>query len=282
VKPISLRKKTRSLGEASQTPGTPKFHLSRMPPENGSIGVRITWLPNVESGRPGSSFFVKYRKKGEVNFKSVPKKDTLDPVTIEGLDAGETYEFRVVSAGGQETAESETEEVSMTGIGGYGVDAQESRGTFNKSGWFIGMICAISLALVAAIMVCIVKRNRGGKYTVQDKEQRYGRNPLDYRDDSGGFADFSPKSVDVRNPFQESNTSFNADEYGDEESLEGDGDDPSKFEEDGSFIGEYSTNTYLKTKKKREKDPSKFEEDNTFIGQYSKRNQPNVGNPTFV
>lgn len=56
------------------------------------------------------------------------------------------------------------------------------------------MICAISLAILSAIMVCIIKRNRGGKYTVQDKEQRYGRNPLDYRNDSGGFEEFSPKS----------------------------------------------------------------------------------------
>lgn len=82
----------------------------------------------------------------------------------------------------------------MSGFGGYGVEAQGSTSHFNKSDWFIGMICAIALAILSAVMVCIIKRNRGGKYTVQDKEQRYGRNPLDYREDSGGFADFSPKS----------------------------------------------------------------------------------------
>lgn len=56
------------------------------------------------------------------------------------------------------------------------------------------MISAIALAIISAVMVCIIKRNRGGKYSIQHKEQRYGRDPLDYRDDSGGFNDFSPKS----------------------------------------------------------------------------------------
>ena len=55
----------------------------------------VTWLPNLESGRPGSEFFVRYRKKGEEHFLSSSKRDTLDPVPIEGLSPGETYEFKI-------------------------------------------------------------------------------------------------------------------------------------------------------------------------------------------
>ena len=121
-------------------------------------------------------------------------RDTLDPVPVEGLEPGETYEFKVVSQDGPNlVAESDVEEVTMAGIGGYEV-AEGSTSHFNKSDWFIGMICAVGLSILSAVMVCIVKRNRGGKYTVQDKEARYGRSPLDYREDSGGFTDFSPKS----------------------------------------------------------------------------------------
>lgn len=110
-----------------------------------------------------------------------------------GLDAGEIYEFKVVSQDGNLLAESDVEEVTMSGFGegGPSVVPEQFRIAFGKSDWFIGLICAISLVILSAIMVCIVKRNRGGKYTVQDKEQRYGRNPLDYRDDSGGFVDSS-------------------------------------------------------------------------------------------
>ena len=70
--------------------------------------------------RPGSEFYVRYRKKGEENFLSSTKKDSLDPVPIEGLEPGLTYEFKVVSQDGQLTAESDVEEVTMSGIGGYG------------------------------------------------------------------------------------------------------------------------------------------------------------------
>lgn len=55
--------------------------------------------------------------------------------------------------------------------------------------WFIGIISAIALAIVLAILVCIVKRNRGGKYSVHDKESKQGRD-IDYGDD-GGFDEYS-------------------------------------------------------------------------------------------
>lgn len=46
-----IEKKTRSNQDSNSTPGIPKFRLSRLPYDNGKVGVRITWLPNVESGR---------------------------------------------------------------------------------------------------------------------------------------------------------------------------------------------------------------------------------------
>lgn len=46
-----IEKKTRSASEVNLNPGTPKFLLSRLPYDNGNVGVRITWMPNIESGR---------------------------------------------------------------------------------------------------------------------------------------------------------------------------------------------------------------------------------------
>jgi neuronal cell adhesion protein len=63
-----------------------------------------------------------------------------------------------------------------------------------KSDWFIGMICSIALAIISAVLVCIVKRNRGGKYSVHDKEQRHG-GEFDYRDE-GGFNDYDNKTYE--------------------------------------------------------------------------------------
>ena len=36
--------------------------------------------------------------------------------------------------------------------------------TIATAGWFIGMMCAIIFLLLILIIVCLIKRNRGGKY----------------------------------------------------------------------------------------------------------------------
>lgn len=46
--------RTRGNEESDTKPGVPKFHLSKLPydqSDQGMVGVRITWLPNIESGR---------------------------------------------------------------------------------------------------------------------------------------------------------------------------------------------------------------------------------------
>lgn len=57
-----------------------------------------------------------------------------------------------------------------------------------SAGWFIGMMLAIAFLLLVLIMVCIIKRNRGGKYAVHEREQANGRH--DYPDE-GGFHEYS-------------------------------------------------------------------------------------------
>ena len=44
---------------------------------------------------------------------------------------------------------------------------QPQQSTLASSGWFIGMLLAIIFLLGVCLVVCLVKRNRGGKYAVQ-------------------------------------------------------------------------------------------------------------------
>nr|XP_053635597.1 neuroglian-like isoform X1 [Cherax quadricarinatus] len=97
------------------------------------------------------------------------------------------------------------------------------------------MMLAIVFLLVILIIVCVVKRNRGGKYAVQEREAAHGR--TDFNEEQG-FPEFAqpldgPKrdslGSDVKNPI-ESDTDSMA-EYGDG--------DTGRFTEDGSFIGQY-------------------------------------------
>jgi len=105
------------------------------------------------------------------------------------------------------------------------------------AGWFIGMMLAIAFLLIVLILVCIVKRNRGGKYAVHEREAAHGRHdypdetsfpeysqPLDTKSHGRGSMSSDPKAA------PESDTDSMA-EYG-EGDTEG-------MNEDGSFIGLY-------------------------------------------
>lgn len=49
------------------------------------------------------------------------------------------------------------------------------------SGWFIAMLLALLFLIILLILVCVIKRNRGGKYVVHESEAARGRH--DYPDE---------------------------------------------------------------------------------------------------
>lgn len=69
------------------------------------------------------------------------------------------------------------------------VQAPESDENFATAAWFVGMMCAIALLLLLLIIIFLVKRNRGGKYSVHEKEAAQGRD-IEYPED-GGFNEYT-------------------------------------------------------------------------------------------
>jgi neuronal cell adhesion molecule len=55
------------------------------------------------------------------------------------------------------------------------------------AGWFIGVMLALAFLLLVLVLVCVVRRNRGGKYDVHDRELAHGRR--DYAE--GGFHEYT-------------------------------------------------------------------------------------------
>lgn len=106
-------------------------------------------------------------------------------------------------------------------------------------GWFIGLMGAIAVLTLVLLTVCFVKRNRGGKYSVKDKEDLHpdpdvqsGKDETfgDYSDSDEKPLKGSPRSLARDLPATESADSLVP--YG-----EG---DHGLFSEDGSFIGAYA------------------------------------------
>ncbi|XP_036318841.1 neuroglian isoform X1 [Rhagoletis pomonella] len=220
----------RTLPEDSQKPAVPAFAWEQLPSDNGFAKYRINWHPSTE-GHAGTHFYTQYRIKGEPNFVKVDPEFTRDFQEIAGLDPDNVYEFRVVAVDGLHETPSELREIVVEG------PTKVPNQNVANAGWFIGMMLALAFIIILFIIICIIRRNRGGKYDVHDRELANGRR--DYPDE-GGFHEYSQpldnksagrQSVSSANkPGVESDTDSMA-EYGDG--------DTAQFTEDGSFIGQY-------------------------------------------
>uniref|UniRef100_A0A4W3JFN3 Neural cell adhesion molecule L1 n=1 Tax=Callorhinchus milii TaxID=7868 RepID=A0A4W3JFN3_CALMI len=113
-------------------------------------------------------------------------------------------------------------------------------GDIATQGWFIGLMCAVALLVLILLIVCFIKRSRGGKYPVKKKEHP-GDETHAPQDDNGsmGYLD----NDDSKKP-QGSQSSVDGtvkqEESDDSLIVYGDGDGNSRFGEDGSFIGQYT------------------------------------------
>ncbi|XP_065734207.1 neurofascin isoform X5 [Phocoena phocoena] len=105
-------------------------------------------------------------------------------------------------------------------------------------GWFIGLMCAVALLVLTLLIVCFIKRSRGGKYPVREKKD-VPLGPEDPKEEDGSF-DYSDED---NKPLQGSQTSLDGtikQQESDDSLVDyGEGGE-GQFNEDGSFIGQYT------------------------------------------
>ncbi|XP_030335119.1 neuronal cell adhesion molecule isoform X29 [Strigops habroptila] len=126
-------------------------------------------------------------------------------------------------------------------------------------GWFIGLMCAVALLILILLIVCFIRRNKGGKYPVKEKEDAHADPEIQpMKEDDGTFGEYRSLESDAedhkplkkgsRTPSDRTVKKEDSDDslvdYG--EGVNG------QFNEDGSFIGQYSG--------KKEKEPAEGNE----------------------
>ncbi|XP_078804656.1 neuronal cell adhesion molecule isoform X33 [Oryzias latipes] len=109
-------------------------------------------------------------------------------------------------------------------------------------GWFIGLMCAIALLILILLIICFIQRNKGGKYPVKEKEDAHTDPEFQpMRDDDCPFGEYSDS--EDHKPLKGSRTPSNGtvkrDDSDDSLVDYSEGGDR-QFNEDGSFIGQYS------------------------------------------
>uniref|UniRef100_A0A8C4IP76 Neuronal cell adhesion molecule a n=1 Tax=Dicentrarchus labrax TaxID=13489 RepID=A0A8C4IP76_DICLA len=156
---------------------------------------------------------------------------------IKGLKPGTSYRVRVVARDPADPTVHSTGEVLVA------VPAVPSRQVdIATQGWFIGLMCAIALLILVLLIVCFIKRNKGGKYPVKEKEDAHQDPEIQpMKEDDGTFGEYS--DTEDHKPLKGSRTPSNGtvrrDESDDSLVDYGEGGD-GQFNEDGSFIGQYS------------------------------------------
>nr|XP_029509252.1 neural cell adhesion molecule L1.1-like isoform X2 [Oncorhynchus nerka] len=110
-------------------------------------------------------------------------------------------------------------------------------GDFATQGWFIGLISAVVLLLLLLLVLCFIKRSKGGKYAVKDKEEsQMDSEARPIKDETFGEYSDGDEKRSVSQPSLCVESKLGSDdslaEYGDSVDIQ--------FNEDGSFIGQYS------------------------------------------
>ncbi|XP_044586192.1 neuroglian isoform X1 [Cotesia glomerata] len=222
--------------ERSKKPDVPRFQYQVISRESGYVTIKVIREPNIP-GYPGSHFFARYKLRGETISLSTDPEFLSHELEIRGLLSGEIYVVSIVAVDGDYLTESDPQEIE-TSIEGPIIQPKENVAT---AGWFIGMMLAIVFLLMVLIIVCIIKRNRGGKYAVHERELAAGRG--DYPEE-GGFHEYSQpldtKSAGGRTSLASSSHHDGKHPESDTDSMAeyGEG-DTGRFTEDGSFIGQY-------------------------------------------
>ncbi|KAM6166510.1 neurofascin isoform 2-T2 [Erethizon dorsatum] len=194
---------------------------------SNSKWANITWKHNFG---PGTDFVVEYTDSNHTK-KTVPVKAQAQPIQLTDLYPGMTYTLRIYPR--------DNEGISSTVITFMTSTAYtNNQADIATQGWFIGLMCAIALLVLILLIVCFIKRSRGGKYPVREKKD-VPLGPEDPKEEDGSF-DYSDED---NKPLQGSQTSLDGtikQQESDDSLVDyGEGGE-GQFNEDGSFIGQYT------------------------------------------
>eukprot|EP00079_Xenopus_tropicalis_P022306 XP_012814158.1 PREDICTED: neuronal cell adhesion molecule isoform X6 [Xenopus tropicalis] len=192
---------------------------------------------------PEVKFYIKYVEISKEDWKKEFVNDTRSFYVLKGLTPGTSYKVRVVADEFSDYGVSEDSFQTGPAMASRQVDIA-------TQGWFIGLMCAVALLILVLLIICFIRRNKGGKYPVKEKEDAHADPEIQpMKEDDGTFGEYSdaedhkPLKKGSRTPSDRTVKKDDSDDslvdYG--EGVNG------QFNEDGSFIGQYSG--------KKEKEP---------------------------
>ncbi|XP_026065559.1 neuronal cell adhesion molecule-like isoform X11 [Carassius auratus] len=202
----------------------------------------VKWAPPVEYNGHLTGYLFKYQPINTTD-ELGPLKELLlaaneTSVTLDNLKHSTRYKFYLNA----KTVKGYGPTVTEEGVTIMDEAMTSKQVDIATQGWFIGLMCAIALLILVLLIVCFIKRNKGGKYPVKEKEDAHQDPEIQpMKDDDGTFGEYS--DTEDHKPLKGSRTPSNGtvkkDDSDDSLVDYGEGGD-GQFNEDGSFIGQYS------------------------------------------
>ncbi|RXN11752.1 neural cell adhesion molecule L1-like isoform X1 [Labeo rohita] len=141
--------------------------LDGVPPSNislstGETSINLTWVSKERQRNVG--FFIHYLKKdGKGTWKRSERVNSSQSFyTLQGLQSGSEYRLKI---------DFKNKTLWEDEIQTSGAKVMEVRQGFVTESWFIGLISALVLLLLVLLILCFIKRSKGGKYSVKEKEE---------------------------------------------------------------------------------------------------------------
>uniref|UniRef100_A0AAY4EIJ2 Neuronal cell adhesion molecule a n=1 Tax=Denticeps clupeoides TaxID=299321 RepID=A0AAY4EIJ2_9TELE len=232
-----------SARQQFETPeGVPGQPASFRVTEPSLDSLTLVWTPPEEENGRLTLYTLRYQPVNTTSELGPMEEIILSPnetvLTVSNLKYSTRYKFYLSASTVKGSGPTVTEE-GVTIMD----EAMPSRQLdIATQGWFIGLMCAIALLILVLLIVCFIKRNKGGKYPVKEKEDAHQDPEIQpMKEDDGTFGEYS--DTEDHKPLKGSRTPSNGtvkkDDSDDSLVDYGEGGD-GQFNEDGSFIGQYS------------------------------------------
>ncbi|XP_008277414.1 neurofascin [Stegastes partitus] len=214
--------------------------------------IYVDWDLPAEPNGIITGYSLKYQtvnttRGEELRVEEFPPNTTS--FSIRRYDRYTRYRFSVAARTRLGLGEWHTEESPHYTTETYAQDQVD----ITTQGWFIGIMCAVALIVLILLIVCFIKRSRGGKYPVREKKD-ISLEPVDDKDQEGSFDYRSLERITrvstLPYPRREEERGLQRGQPSMEAMMKRSDSDDSlveygeggeiPFNEDGSFIGQYT------------------------------------------
>uniref|UniRef100_A0A672J3U8 Neurofascin n=1 Tax=Salarias fasciatus TaxID=181472 RepID=A0A672J3U8_SALFA len=195
--------------------------------------IYVDWEMPAEPNGIITGYSLKYQtgKGEELRVEELPPNVTS--FSLRRYDRYTRYRFSVAARTQLGLGEWHTEESPHYTTEIYAQDQVD----ITTQGWFIGIMCAVALIVLILLIVCFIKRSRGGKYPVRDKKD-ISLEPVDDKDQEGSF-DYREEERGLQRGQPSMEAMMKRTDSDDSLVEYGEGGEI-PFNEDGSFIGQYT------------------------------------------